>query len=72
MKLISQLINSVSRILQKFLKHFNETVILMIFVLTAAGILPVILALILNGSKSVIVAFGLSLQHCYKRPDAIK
>ena len=44
----------------------------MIFELTPAGILPVILALILNGSKSVIVAFGLSLQNCYKRLDAIK
>ena len=72
MRLISQLFNGVSRILQKFLKHFNETVILMIFVLTAAGILPVIFVLILNDSKSVIVAFGLSLQNCYKRLDAIK
>ena len=37
MKLISQLIKGISRVLQKLLKYFNGTVISTIFLLPAAG-----------------------------------
>ena len=57
MRLISQLINGVSRVLQKLLKYFNGTAILTSFVLSAAEVLPVILILYLNDSDSVILSF---------------
>ena len=44
-RLISQLINGISRILQKWLKYFNGTIILTSFVLPAAGVFPVIFIL---------------------------
>ena len=42
MRLISQLINSISRILQKSLKYFNGTIISTSFVLLLALVFPVI------------------------------
>ena len=45
MRLSSQLINGISRVLQNLLKYFNGIVISTSFVLPAAGIFPVILIL---------------------------
>ena len=38
-RLISQLINGISRVVQKLLKYFNRTAILTSFVLPPAGVL---------------------------------
>ena len=51
MRLISQLINSISRVLQKLLKYFNGTAISTSFVLPSAGVVPVIFILDLNYSE---------------------
>ena len=52
-RFISQLIKGISRVLQQVLKYFKGTAILTSFVLPAAGLLPIILALNLNDSDSV-------------------
>ena len=41
-RLTSQLINGISRDLQKLLKYFNGTIILISFVLPPARVLPII------------------------------
>ena len=61
MRLASQLINSISRVLQKLLKYFNDTVILIYFLFPSTRCLSVILILYLNNSDRVIVSFGSSL-----------
>ena len=61
MRLTSQLINGISRVLQKLLKYFNGTVISTFFVLPAAGVFPVIFILDLNDLESVKLSFGSSL-----------
>ena len=48
MKLISQLISDILRVLQKLIKYFNDTVTSASFVLPAAGVFPVIFTLDLN------------------------
>ena len=53
MRLISQLINGISRVLQKLLKYFNGTIISTSFVLPSVGVFPVIFILDLNDSESV-------------------
>ena len=50
MRLISQLINGISGVLQKLLKYFKGTAISTSFVFPAAGVFPVILILYLNDS----------------------
>ena len=55
MRLISQLIKGISRVLKKLLKSFSGTAILTSFVLPAAGIFPVILILNLNDSECTIL-----------------
>ena len=60
-RLISQLIKRILRVLQKLLKYFNGTAILTSFVLPLAGYFPVIFTLDLNDSESVKVEFGSSL-----------
>ena len=60
-RLISQLINGISRALQKLLKYFNSTIISTSFVLPPAGVLPVIFTLDLNDSESAKLSFGSSL-----------
>ena len=45
MRLMVQLINDISRVLQKQLNYFNGTAILKSFVFPAAGVFPVILIL---------------------------
>ena len=61
MRIISQLINSISRVLQKFLKYFNGAIISTSFVLPPGGVFPVIFILDLNDSESVKLAFDSSL-----------
>ena len=58
MRLISQLINGISRVLQKLLRYFNGTPISASFVLPAAGVFPVILISYSNDSDCVIISFG--------------
>ena len=53
MKLTSQLINGISRVLQKLIKYFNSTIISTSFVLPSAGVLPAIFILDLNDPESV-------------------
>ena len=66
MRLTSQLINGISRVLQKLLKEFslnffNGTTILKSFVLPSAGVFPIIFISDLNDLESVKLSFGLSL-----------
>ena len=68
LKLTSQLINSISKVLQKLLKYFNETIISIYFSLPAA-VFPVIFILNFNDSESAKLSFGSSLYYCHKLPD---
>ena len=52
MRLISQLISGISRVLQKLVKYFNGTAISTFFVLPSAGVFPVIFILDLKNSES--------------------
>ena len=61
MRLISQLINVISRVLQKLFKYFNGTTISKSFVLPLLEVFPVILILDLNHSDSVILSVDSSL-----------
>ena len=61
MRFMSQLINGISRVLQKLLKYFNGTAISTFFVLPLPGVFSVTLFLILNDSEFCIVLFGPSL-----------
>ena len=56
-RLISQLIHDILRVIQKLLKYFNGTDISKHFVLRSSGVFPVILILDLNDSDSVILSF---------------
>ena len=56
-RLISQLINDILRVLQKLIKYFNGTDSSTFFVLRTSGSFPVILILDLNDSDSVILSF---------------
>ena len=58
MRLTLQLINGISRVLQKLLKYFNGTIISTSFSLPPAGFFPVIFILDLNDSESVKISFG--------------
>ena len=58
MRLTSQLINGISKVLQKLLKYFNGTIISTSFVLPLFGVFPVIFILDLNDSESVKLSFG--------------
>ena len=69
MRLTSQLINGISRVLQKLLKYFNDTIISTSFVLPSAGVFPFIFILDFNYSESVKLSFGSSLQYCHKLSD---
>ena len=62
----SQLILGISRVLHQVLKHFKGTAILTSFVLPAARVLPVILALNLNDSDSVMLSLALYLCYCHR------
>ena len=61
-RLISQLIKGVSIVLQKLVKHFNDTDII-VFIIPALLILSKNFDLNLNDSDSVITLFGSSPQN---------
>ena len=61
MRLNSQLINGISRVLQKLLKYFNSTINSTSFVLPLAGVFPVVFILDLNDSETVKLSFDSSL-----------
>ena len=58
--LTSQLINSLSKVLQKLLKYFNGEIILTSFVLPPTEVFPVIFTLDLNNSDFAKLSFGSS------------
>ena len=60
-RLISQLTNGISRVLQKVLKYFNGTIVSKFFILPSAGVFPVIFTFYLNDSESAKLLFGSSL-----------
>ena len=69
MRLVSQMINGISRVLQELRKQFNGTAISTFFVLPAAGVFPVILIVYLNDLDCVILSFGSSLYYCHRLSD---
>ena len=67
MRLTTQLIKGISRVLQKLLKYFNGTTISISFLLSESRVFPVILALDLNDSEFVIaVTSGSSLLYYHR------
>ena len=72
MRLISQLINNISRVLQKLFKYFNGTAVSTFFILKSPGVFPAFLILDLNNSDSVILSFDSSLYYCHKLPDVFE
>ena len=60
-RLISQIINGISGVLQKLSKYFNGTIISTSFVWPSSGVFSVIFVLDLNDSESVTLSFGSSL-----------
>ena len=63
-RLTLQLINSISKVLQKLLQYFNGTVILTPFALLPAEVLPVIFTLDLNNLEPARLPSGWSLKYC--------
>ena len=57
-RLNSQLINGISRVFQKLLRHFNGTAISTFPILPPAGALLATFALYLNDSESFMLSFG--------------
>ena len=57
-RLTSQLIKDISRVLQKLLKYLNHTIISTFFVLLSVEVFPVIFILDLNESDCVILSLG--------------
>ena len=72
MRLTSQLINGVSRFLQKLLKCFNGTINSASFVWPWSGVYQVIFTLDLYDSEFAKLSFGLSLYYCQKLPDVFE
>ena len=78
----SQLIKSISRVLQKLLKYFSGTIFSTFSVSPSSLVLPVIFVLNLNESvplaplKIIILpsssAAGISLHYCHKLPDVFE
>ena len=60
-RLSSQLISGISRVLQKLLKYFNGTAISTPSLLPSSGVFCVIFTFDFNDSESTKVAFGSSL-----------
>ena len=58
MRLTSQLIDGIARILQRLLQYFNSTIISASFVFPPTGLFPVFFILDLNNSESVKLSFG--------------
>ena len=81
-RLTSQLIKSISRVLQKLLKYFNGTIISTLSIFPPLLVWPGFFALELNESvalvslkltiSSSLFTTGMSLQYCRKLPDVFK
>ena len=71
-RLTSQLINSISRVVQKLLKYFNGIIISTSFLLPSSGVSPVIFTLNLDDLESAMLSLGLSLYYCHKLPDVFE
>ena len=72
MRVTSQLVNGISRNLQKLPKYFDGIIISTFFALPSAGVFPGTFTLDLNDSESVKLSFGLSLWYYHKRPDVFQ
>ena len=70
-RLISQLIRDILRVLQELLTYFNGTAISTSTVHPSL-VLFVNLDLNLNGFESVMLSFGSSLQYCHKLHDVFE
>ena len=77
-RLISQLINCISRVFQNLLKYFNGTLVLT-FLALLFPVPPAIFVLKLNDAllllsvgKSTLSKYGLSLYYCHKLPDVFE
>ena len=64
-RIVSQLISAISKILQELLKYFNSAIIFM-FIVSALPALFAKLELNLNYSEPGILPFGSSLEYCHK------
>ena len=71
-RLTSQLINDTSRVLQKLLKYFNDTIISTSFSLPSEEVLPVTFTLGLYDSESAKLSSGSSLKYCHKLPNVFE
>ena len=71
-RLTSQLINDVSRVLKNWLKYFNGTIISTSFLFPSAGVFLVIFTLDLNDSEFAKLSLGSSFQYCHKLPDVFE
>ena len=69
--LISQLIQVISRILQKLFRYFN-TIAISTSTVPPSTVIPVNLYLNINNLESAIFSSGSSLQHYHKRPDVFE
>ena len=67
-RLVSQLINGISKFLPKLPKYFNGTAI-STSTGTLSPVLYVNLNLNFNDLESVMLSSGFSLLYCHKRPD---
>ena len=61
---MSQLINGISRVLQKLLRYFNDTIILTIFV-PSLPVLPAIFVLIFKKALLLLAEGKSIIAHCY-------
>ena len=81
-RLTSQLIKGISRVLQKLLKYFNGTIISTLFISPSSSYWPVNFVLKLNQSVALaplkltisplLFTAGISLRYCHKLPDVFK
>ena len=82
MRLTSQLIKGISRVLQKLLKYFNGTIISTLSISPSSSVWPVIFALELNESVAlaslkltmlpILITAGISLQYYHKLPHVFE
>ena len=68
-RLTSQLIKGISRVLQNLLKYFHGAIISTSVVLPSVGVFPVIFTLDLNDLESAKLSYRSSLYYCHKLPD---
>ena len=61
MKLISQLIKDISRVLQKLLRYFNGIIIILNFSVPSLPVFPIVFCLSLNETVSLLAAAKLAI-----------